>query len=271
MAVSVLCGSALCVSPLADFRLHTGERHEEVYAEYAAARARCDSEDMWMPIGLTTEELNESDPRKRFDAFYGVKGAVAYQYHRSTKQWQGCDEDERDDELEIAPWARDGSNCTIAARRSWCATGSQKFRCAEKRYAPWVIDPAEDGRGPSKGLWAVPKRENCRVRVGPEGEGETFWTFYRMGPMAGYGGYDWHQVQWDLLGPTRDGEMWEVDAWYVGATDDQGATLGFPPVHVHHAHVATRSRALDALLVFFLSLRAAERSRGATRTAVPRS
>ena len=36
---------------------------------------------------------------------------------------------------------------------------------------------------------------------------------------------------------------WAVDAWSVAPTDEAGASLSFPPVHLHHAHL--RWRPLD--------------------------
>ena len=64
------------------------------------------------------------------------------------------------------------------------------------------------------------------------------------GPFVGHGGYDWHTTLWsDAMGTEvsmdahGDTAAADVNAWFLGPTSVGGEPMGFPPVHMHHAHI----------------------------------
>ena len=163
----------------------------------------------------------------------------------------------------IYPWVlkETRNRCDLARRRSIVSVNSLQFRCAARTAT--VITP-HNGSGP--GAERVrdlqrPKLQECLVPSSMRGE----WSFQRVGPLHGTGGYDWHRVLiFDVGGFTVDRPV-DLDAWFIGATDTRGATLGFPPVHVHHAHVRAstcwRGAATKAANDELESLRVARRHR----------
>ena len=211
------------------FRLHRGPRHAALYGEYRAARRRCDARRLWRPkVDVWRNTTFARQP------------GWLYRYHNDTPSWQGCAYG--GDRVAVAPWAENLGARGVRFWRLLVAANGREHRCAARRYAPRVVDPAGDPRGPARGRWAAPRLEECAVAVAGAGsaEGNTTWTFQRLAPLVGVGGYDWHGVAWDGVadfGPA------DVDAWFVGAVAEDGAALGFPPVHVHHAHARRRSDA----------------------------
>lgn len=68
------------------------------------------------------------------------------------------------------------------------------------------------------------------------------WTFDRMGPFYGHGGYSWYSAGWPDCGGfvkrLLDGEVW-ITAFGFTPTDADGRPFGTPPFHIHHMHVST--------------------------------
>ena len=157
---------------------------------------------------------------------------AAYEYHVSTAA-RACTPSVM--KVPVFSWVAKETRyrCDLARRRVAVAVNSLHFRCAARTATP--ITP-HNGSGP--GAERVrdlqrPKLQQCLVPSGMRGE----WRFQRVGPLHGTGGYDWHRVLvFDVGGFAVDRPV-NLDAWFIGATDERGATLGFPPVHLHHAHV----------------------------------
>ena len=64
---------------------------------------------------------------------------------------------------------------------------------------------------------------------------ESGWKIYRIGPMVGMGGSDWHQV-W--LHPIPHPEQAKfITGKVTGPVDERGNFLGHPPIYSHHVHV----------------------------------
>ncbi|KAH8073229.1 hypothetical protein JL721_3216 [Aureococcus anophagefferens] len=72
-------------------------------------------------------------------------------------------------------------------------------------------------------------------------DGGGTWASERVGPFYSSGGYDWWQLGWaDALALTdklKGGGVY-IEANSIVVTDGAGAVLGYPPIHVHHVHLA---------------------------------
>ena len=122
---------------------------------------------------------------------------------------------------------------------------SKAFRCAQRVHSDTVLNYPRS-LAPS----AAPKLLRCTVAacggVGVVGTDEPpyNWTFTRAGPFVGHGGYDWHTTLWsDAMGTDVSVDAHgrtaaaDVNAWFLGPTSEAGEPMGFPPVHMHHAHI----------------------------------
>lgn len=70
---------------------------------------------------------------------------------------------------------------------------------------------------------------------------EVTVTIERIGPFAGTGGYDWSVPQ-ELLdvGMLKDrmnGKNWTLVGGMVAPITPNGTIIGYPPIHIHHAHI----------------------------------
>ena len=231
---------ACCVRGLAGGageRLNQGPRHAAVYAEFREARRRCDAEGLW-----------KARKERWGSSAFSRRTSLVYKFHNDTGSWQDCAYGEAA-RVPAAPWAQDDGDAAVRFWRMFASLNGRASRCAQRRYMPRVLDASADPLGPTLGRWAAPRLEECRVDVANAAEGATAWAFQRAAPLVGRGGYDWHLVLWDGVGPqAADEGPWNVDAWFVGATDVAGgAILGYPPVHVHHAHAWGEHRIQRAL------------------------
>ena len=119
---------------------------------------------------------------------------------------------------------------------------SKAFRCAQRVHSDTVLNYPRS-LAPS----AAPKLLRCTVAArGGVGADEPpyNWTFTRAGPFVGHGGYDWHTTLWsDAMGTDVSVDAngrtaaADVNSWFLGPTSEAGEPMGFPPVHMHHAHI----------------------------------
>lgn len=99
----------------------------------------------------------------------------------------------------------------------------------------------------SYGLYdATPSNASQTVRVREctiqdKFDNGTFWTIQRVGPFPSYGGDMSHFVSWE--DPGHVGKRLQVEgrlclnAYVARAVDEAGAPIGYPPIHMHHAHL----------------------------------
>ena len=76
------------------------------------------------------------------------------------------------------------------------------------------------------------------VCIDPNPNAKEGVMFYRFGPMVGKGGYDWHHFGAYPL-PLHPNANFVTGKMMAPVTED-GVVLGYPPIHVHHAHICHR-------------------------------
>ena len=76
------------------------------------------------------------------------------------------------------------------------------------------------------------------VCIDPNQDATEGIMFYRFGPMVGRGGYDWHHFGAFPL-PLHPNANF-VTGKMMAPVNADGMVLGYPPIHVHHAHVTHR-------------------------------
>lgn len=85
------------------------------------------------------------------------------------------------------------------------------------------------------------QRCESRLRVTTSSQRSSFWTFDRMGPFDGKGGYGWYSAGWPDCGGFSnhllDGKTW-ITAFGFAPTAADGRPFGMPPLHIHHMHVS---------------------------------
>jgi len=89
--------------------------------------------------------------------------------------------------------------------------------------------------------------EHCTRPALSEGQQ---WTAQRLGPMRGFGGYDWHSFAWNDAGQFREnlaaGPVWVLAYAFLPVTS-ANRPLGVPPIHIHHQHTTSGQDLFDSL------------------------
>lgn len=79
------------------------------------------------------------------------------------------------------------------------------------------------------------------------------WTTYRVGPLSGDGGFDFHEYLLPLvMSGHRPRRRYWVSVGGMPMDAATGAPLGWPPIHVHHTHLGSlwAKEELDRLVAF---------------------
>jgi hypothetical protein len=97
------------------------------------------------------------------------------------------------------------------------------------RFEWWNLDRATYGSNIKGG--------RCNVTASDG----TYWTFERIGPIRSVGNYDWWQFAWNDPFKTNEilrnnPEGFFILNYFSGAVFENGRTLGYPPIHIHHVH-----------------------------------
>jgi len=71
---------------------------------------------------------------------------------------------------------------------------------------------------------------------------DSTWSVQRVGPFVSRGGYDWWQFSGRDAGALADGALRGGASAFIvesliGAVDADGASLPYPPLHLHHVHL----------------------------------
>jgi len=82
------------------------------------------------------------------------------------------------------------------------------------------------------------------------------WSMERIGPFFSEGGYDWWQVAWENLFSLKEklkdypgGVV--IDKNVILPTRRDRSVLGYPPIHVHHIHIATAPGVRPRMVPYF--------------------
>jgi len=77
----------------------------------------------------------------------------------------------------------------------------------------------------------------------PDTDGGGKWVIRRVGPMTYTGGGDFQMMGWSNPGDLVDDAL--LTGWSARPVHEDGTPFGFPPLHVHHAHLNPSMAVLD--------------------------
>ncbi|EGB03132.1 hypothetical protein AURANDRAFT_68273 [Aureococcus anophagefferens] len=90
-------------------------------------------------------------------------------------------------------------------------------------------------------------------------ESGSTWSTEKLGPLLSTGGYDWWQIGWadvfelrSKLIDRNDGIL--IHANSIVVTDAVGRPLSYPPIHVHHIHLAMQPAVRPRQAEYFCGL-----------------
>lgn len=157
------------------------------------------------------------------------------QYEQSRDKCQWNPSPETSAAKASAAWLKTGPETQNGTLRYnyWGSTHEWK----QSRFdGSWFQGPKTGPAGAS-----MPKLVECHV-------GNSFghsWTFQRLGPLYGEGGFDWHSLMWfDVGGLSKTlarHKQIQITAKYLGPVMTGGNPAPYPPLHLHYAHLRMAS------------------------------
>jgi hypothetical protein len=131
--------------------------------------------------------------------------------------------------------------------RAGCVWRPVRERNWEYDYFPDTPDylastsAARSGRQQKGATKGAPTQAANRCEV-PAAEQGARWLITRVGPFRSRGGYDWHNFLFDdwfglHKNFTGAGGGLALSATLLAPVDAAGELIGYPPLHIHHAHL----------------------------------
>ena len=144
---------------------------------------------------------------------------------RSTVRGQSEDRFKREVREQKMEQYKEERNLQCDERGGWKTIGLRR-RGSERIYAKYEY--ADSMFAPEK----VEGRELIIEVCDVEGDGQSGWKIYRMGPMVGIGGYDRHEIT--VLNLPHPSKAKFLTGKMMAPVYKNGEIAGFPPLHSHH-------------------------------------